>query len=119
MFTRLLQIVCTVAFITLSLKAQTIGETGKFSVDSSTPGYTLNKGDGERTVTLEVKFTKKFTSKPDLIFAVNIVDANKECNLRYAVESSFVSAEGFLLKVKTWGDSKINQLSGSWIAVID
>jgi hypothetical protein len=104
---------------TASIFCQTIGETGKFSVNPATPGFTLDKGDGERTVNLEIRFTKKFTSKPELIFSVSGVDASRDANLRYSVESTFVSNEGFLLKIKTWGDTKIFGITGSWIAITE
>ena len=106
-------------FVVLSLRAyaQTVIENGKFEVNTSTQGYTLDKGQDERIVTIEIKFTKTFSTKPDIILNINKVDASKDANLRYDVEPSFVSTDGFFLKIRTWADSKIYALSGSWTAI--
>ncbi len=91
-------------------------ESGSFFVGPEISGYNLDKGNGDRIVTVEIKFKKPFENKPNVIFSVAQVDADKNTNLRYTVESSFVSQEGFLIKVKTWSDCKIYGLGGYWIA---
>lgn len=110
----------TLAFIlslcTLSY-AQTV-EDGKFLLNKKNhSNYTLNKNEGERVITLEVKFNNSFPSKPKVIVAINTVDADKNHNVRYSAEALFASTEGFILKVKTWGNSKILSIGGQWLAV--
>lgn len=105
-----------VLILSVSLQAQTI-QSGTFNVGKSTSGFNLDKGDGERTVNVEVKFKKPFESTPTIMVSVNRVDAAKDTNLRYAVTTSFVSTEGFLIKVVTWGDTQIHGIGGQWIAI--
>jgi hypothetical protein len=117
MKTSLKFLVLFVAVLVMKSYSQTVIETGKFAVNPTTPAYTLDKGSDERVVTVEIKFTKKFTSKPDIIINVNGIDASKDTNLRFGIEPSFVSTDGFLIKVSTWSDSKIFGLSGTWTAI--
>ena len=109
--------VAVVLLFGMTAFAQTTVESGKFSLNQSTPEYNLHQNTGERTLTIEVKFTKKFETKPEILLGVNAIDADNKTNLRYQVEVSFVSNEGFLLKVKTWADSKVYAISGSWMAI--
>jgi hypothetical protein len=99
-----------------ALSAQQV-ESGKFSANSSMSGYTLHENEGERSYTMEVTFAQPFDKKPEVIVAVSLVDGSKETNLRYQVEANAVSRDGFLIKMRTWSDSKIYGLAGSWIAV--
>lgn len=100
----------------LSLNAQSV-DSGTFMLNQNTKGYNLHQNTGEREFTVEVKFNKKFESKPEIVLAVTSVDAEKTTNLRYALEKGFVSEEGFLLKVRTWADTKVYSLGGNWLAV--
>ncbi|MDP2302634.1 MAG: H-type lectin domain-containing protein [Ignavibacteria bacterium] len=92
-------------------------ETGKFSFDYTLSGYNLDKFSGERIFTYDVKFKKKLEVVPEIIFAVSSVDASNEDNLRYRIESSLITNEGFLLKIKIWGKSKLYSIAGNWLAL--
>jgi len=91
-------------------------QSGSWSVSQSLPSYSLDKNIGERIMTIDVKFKKSFSSKPKIVLSINQIDASKEFNLRYEIEALSISRDGFVLKVKTWGDSKIFSLSGNWLA---
>jgi hypothetical protein len=94
-------------------------ETGKFSFDYTLSGYNLDKFSGERIFTHNVKFKKQLTSIPEIIFAVNSVDASNDDNLRYRIEALLITNEGFLLKIKIWGNSKLYSIAGNWLAVLN
>lgn len=79
-------------------------------------GFTFDKGTGERVITLEVEFPKPFEKKPTVVIAVNHVDADKTTNLRYSVQATSISRDGFTLRISTWGDTKIFGLGGFWVA---
>ena len=92
-------------------------ESGKFTVNRDTRGYNLHDNEGPRSFTLEVRFREAFASKPEIILSVTSVDSNNKANLRYRIESSFVSPEGFILKFSTWEDTKIYSMEGQWMAI--
>ena len=98
------------------VSAQTQIQAGRYSVNANSSGYTLDKSSGDRTYTVEVVFTKPFESRPQVVVTVSTVDAEKTTNVRYSVEATAVSRDGFTVKITTWGDSKLYGLGGSWIA---
>jgi hypothetical protein len=65
---------------------------------------------------INVEFSKPFEKKPNVLVCVNQVDADKTTNLRYKVEATAISRDGFILKIITWGDTKIFGIGGFWIA---
>lgn len=92
-------------------------QSGSWSVNQSIQGYSLDNNNGERSVTIEIKFSKSFKSKPEIVLSVTQLDASKDFNSRFNVETISVSRDGFTLKVKTWADSRIFSISGYWIAI--
>lgn len=92
-------------------------ESGSFSANSNTPNYTLHQQSGERTVSIEVTFEKGFEVKPDVILSVSLLDAEKSTNIRYNVTAKAISRDGFVITIRTWSDSKIYSIGGSWLAV--
>ncbi len=104
--------------IALSVDAQTI-QSSSWSVNQSLEGYSLDKNNGERAITIVVKFDKPFTKKPQVLLSVTQIDSDKEANTRYNVEAISTSRDGFTLKVRTWADSRLFSISGYWIAFAD
>ncbi len=92
-------------------------ETGTFSANSSTPNYTLDKNSGDRTITMEVNFHTAFDKKPEVILSVNQLDASTNSNVRYEVKTISVSRDNFIIQIKTWSESKIFGISGTWLAI--
>jgi hypothetical protein len=99
--------------------AQVKIQTNKFSANTSTTGYTLDKNSGDRSVTIEVTFEKPFDKKPTVILNVNMLDADTKSNTRYSVEPTSISRDGFTIKISTWSESKIFGIGGNWIAYSD
>lgn len=106
------------AFASFSV-AQTDVQSGTWSVNPGNPGYSLDKNNGERTVTMDISFSKGFETKPNVILSVTQIDSEKDANQRYNVEAISISRDGFTLKVRTWADSKVFSLSGFWMAHAD
>lgn len=109
-----------ISFLTIpfSLNAQTI-QSSSWSINQSLEGYALDKNNGERTMTLGVKFEKSFIKKPQVILSVTQIDSDKETNTRFNVEAISISRDGFTLKVHTWAESKLYSISGYWAAYTD
>lgn len=107
--------ISAILFIFSSIAFSQSVQSGTWFVGSG-EGFTLDKGTGERIMTIEVEFPKPFEKKPMVFVGVNYVDADKTTNLRYKVEATSVSRDGFTLKISTWGDTKIFGLGGFWVA---
>lgn len=97
------------------ISAQSV-QSGSWAVTPATPGFTLDKNNGERTMTVDIDFDKPFDTKPNVFLSVTQMDSDKGFNTRYKVEAMSVSRDGFTLKIRTWADSKISSISGFWLA---
>jgi hypothetical protein len=91
-------------------------QSGNWTTKVGDPGYNLDNNTGERSMTVEVNFTKPFEVKPKVILSVTQIDGDKAFNQRYNVEVLSVSRDGFTVKIRTWADSKIYGISGYWLA---
>ncbi|MCF8267590.1 MAG: H-type lectin domain-containing protein [Ignavibacteriales bacterium] len=92
--------------------------SGTFTAEKGKAGYNLHEGEGSRAYTVEVVFEKPFEARPNVVIGVTKMDAVSNTNLRYEVTATAVSRDSFVLKVNTWGDAKINNISGNWFAYI-
>ncbi|MHB8581287.1 MAG: H-type lectin domain-containing protein [Ignavibacteriaceae bacterium] len=99
-----------------ALFAQTQIQSGKFSANSSVQGYTLDQNSGDRSMTINITFVKSFDKKPDVTLSVIMLDADTKSSIRYNVEASSVSRDGFSIKISTWSDTKILGIAGNWMA---
>lgn len=109
-----------ISFLTIPffLNAQTI-QSSSWSINQSIEGFSLDKNNGERTMTVDVKFEKAFNKKPHIVLSVTQIDSDKDFNSRYNVEAISISRDGFTLRVRTWGDSRLFSISGYWIAIAE
>jgi hypothetical protein len=96
--------------------AQTLVQSGTWSANANTEGYTLAENEGDRSVTISVNFLKPFENKPDVILGLSILDATSEKNVRYKVEALSVSRDAMTIKISTWADTKIFGVGGFWLA---
>ncbi|MGD8777966.1 MAG: H-type lectin domain-containing protein [Ignavibacteria bacterium] len=107
-------LVLALGFVTQSTAQHIL--SGKFDANQSTNGFILHKNEGDRVYTKYVQFEKGFETLPAVVVTVNKIEADKETNLRYEVKAEAVSRDGFTVKIKTWGNTKILNIGGDWVA---
>lgn len=105
----------TILIISVAINAQQV-QSGDFFFDKSTPSYTLDKNSGMRIVEREINFPKPFETKPYVVVTPTVIDAEKTTQIRYSIEAKGVSRDGFVVKIATWGDTRLNGIGGFWIA---
>ena len=97
--------------------SQTQVLSGSSGASSDTKAYTLNANSGDRTITkIQVNFLNPFENKPNVVVGLSSIDVDKSTAVRYAVKAISVSRDGFTVEVKTWGETKINSVTGFWVA---
>jgi hypothetical protein len=74
-------------------------------------------GKGDRSRTARVNFREQFREKPMVSLGIKMIDADGGANLRYDLILEDVSATGFNIRFKTWGDTKIARASVNWGAI--
>ena len=65
---------------------------------------------------MEVRFNTPFETIPDVVVGLNKMEFDKNMNARVDVQATAVSRDGFVLRIKTWSDSRVLVLGGGWIA---
>ena len=91
-------------------------QSGQWVSKTGDPAYNLDSNTGERSTTISVDFDKPYDVKPKVMVSVSQIDADKGFNTRFNVEVLSVSRDGFIVKIKTWADSKIFGIGGYWLA---
>jgi hypothetical protein len=109
------------------VSAVSFGQTmkkGDFVGSVNSEGWTLSEGKGERISKYVVNFDKPFVNAPTVAVMLNGFDASsddmdgakKNATVRVALITEQVTKGGFVIKIKTWGESKLNAVWGTWIA---
>ena len=102
--------------LSISSSAQKM-QSSSWSVNQSLAAYSLDKNDGERSMTIDIDFEIPFKEKPKIILSITQMDSDKESNVRVNVEAISISRDGFTIKVSTWADTKLFSISGYWLAM--
>jgi hypothetical protein len=94
-------------------------QTGTFFYGyGQNPGeWTLNKGTGERLFDAEIKFPVPFTAPPVVMISLTGLDSQGGRNTRVIIASQDVTAYDFEVLVRTWDDSIVYSVYGTWIAI--
>lgn len=116
---RTLAVFFLIIFLSATINSQTKMQSRSWAINQTISGYSLDKNNGERMLTIEIQFDKSFSAKPKIFLALTQIDASKESNFRYNIEAISVSRDGFTIKASTWSDSKVFSLSGYWLAYED
>lgn len=93
-------------------------QKGDFSANFNSENWTLNSGTGQRTHIVYVKFNKTYESQPTVLLTLTGYDgaAGKDGNIRVSMKVENVTRDGFVVKIMTWGDSRVAGVDGTWLA---
>jgi len=86
-------------------------------VDHFRTASDLWDGSGEREVRREVAFPRAFLNPPMVFVSMSLLDAAREQNLRYALSAEEVTEHGFILRLRTWNDTRIARAGVEWMAL--
>ena len=71
---------------------------------------------GWREFKHHINFDVKYEKKPQVIVSINLLDNDKNKNLRINVFAADIDISGFDLKVQTWDDTSICSARIAWFA---
>lgn len=91
-------------------------QCGRLPIRKTLPGYSLNKGKGDRKYLNNIIFDKAFSSPPLVFVAISSLNVLNSKDLRISVISENILNTGFDLTVLTWADTIIFSCDISWIA---
>ncbi|MBE0554480.1 MAG: H-type lectin domain-containing protein [Rhodobacteraceae bacterium] len=74
-------------------------------------------GQGDRESRHVVKFKERFLDPPSVMVAISMWDIDHKHNARADLTAENVTAGGFHLVFRTWGDSRIARVRADWTAI--
>ncbi|WP_159964253.1 H-type lectin domain-containing protein [Profundibacterium mesophilum] len=76
-------------------------------------------GQGPRQVRRHVRFSEGFASPPSIQVGMSMWDLDQQTNARADIAAEDVTATGFVIVFRTWGDTRIARVRASWLAIGD
>jgi hypothetical protein len=80
-------------------------------------GGAMWTGNGPRESRFVVVFDENFAEAPIVSVAISMWDMDQGTNSRADLAAEVVTAEGFHLVFKTWGDTRIARIRADWTAI--
>ena len=74
-------------------------------------------GNGPREARVKVKFDEPFHKAPSIMLALSMFDLDQKTNQRADLTYEKVTAKGFDIVFRTWGDTRIARARASWTAI--
>lgn len=79
--------------------------------------WNLHTGTGERSFrTPDISFEKPFTAPPRVVLALGGLDSEHTTNLRVHLDPYDIEASEFSVKIQTWADTRLYEVSIMWVA---
>lgn len=74
-------------------------------------------GEGKREVRQSVAFLEPFIGTPSVMVGLSMWDADHSANQRMDISADAITAGGFEIVFRTWGDSRVARVRADWIAL--
>lgn len=74
-------------------------------------------GTGDRESRHIVTFGEAFAAPPSVMVAISMWDIDHSRNARADLQAVEVTAEGFHILFRTWGDTRIARIRADWTAI--
>ncbi|MEI4473645.1 H-type lectin domain-containing protein [Frigidibacter sp. MR17.24] len=74
-------------------------------------------GTGAREMRRIVAFSEPFAEPPVVQVSLSMWDTDSRANQRADISADAVTAEGFALVFRTWGDSRVARVRADWLAI--
>lgn len=80
-------------------------------------GGPMWSGDGQRDVSVPVKFSEPFDMPPSVTVSLALCDMSNEAFMRMDLRTKNVTSFGFDIAFATWGDTKFARVRVAWQAI--
>ena len=94
-------------------------QKGDFVASVGSEGWTLSSGTGERVHIEFITFDKVYEAPPTVLVSLAGYDATagSDGTVKLHLTVDKITKAGCIIKVKTWGDSKVGAVWCSWLAM--
>lgn len=80
-------------------------------------GGVMWTGQGPRESRHIVRFAESYAEPPVVSVAISMWDMDQKTNSRADVAAEKITADGFHLVFKTWGDTRVARVRADWTAI--
>lgn len=80
-------------------------------------GGVMWTGEGDRESRFMVNFKPAFRSAPAVTVGISMWDMDHKTNSRADISAENVTAKGFHIVFRTWGDSRVARIRANWMAI--
>lgn len=74
-------------------------------------------GSGNRESRFHVSFKPPFREVPAVTVGISMWDMDRKTNFRADISSENVTAKGFHIVFRTWGDTRVARIRADWLAI--
>lgn len=74
-------------------------------------------GSGPRDVRQPQRFAERFMAPPVVTVGISMWDIDHSTNSRIDIVAEAVTAEGFEIVFRTWGDTRVARIRADWMAI--
>ena len=74
-------------------------------------------GQGDRESRFTVRFTVSFQAAPSVLVHIGLCDMDHQHNMRADLSAENITADGFDIVFRTWGDTRIARIRADWMAI--
>ncbi|MBI1219093.1 MAG: hypothetical protein GC186_11140 [Rhodobacteraceae bacterium] len=105
----------------IRLRGQSIGiDQGSMLLFSDfADGGVMWSGTGPRECRLPVQFAQPFRSEPAVMVGISMWDLDQKTNQRADIKAEDITASGFRIVFRTWGDTRVARIRADWTAFGD
>ena len=80
-------------------------------------GGVMWTGEGPRELRRLVVFDEAFREIPAVQVSLSVWDIDQKHNPRMDISADMVTAEGFVIVFRTWGDTRVARVRADWLAI--
>jgi H-type lectin domain len=80
-------------------------------------GGAMWTGQGPREKRVKISFAAAYVDTPVVMVAMSMWDIDHKTNCRADLQAEKITAKGFELVFRTWGDSRIARIRADWTAL--
>lgn len=80
-------------------------------------GGVMWAGNGPREVRHKQKFKEAFSEPPAVVIGISMWDMDHKVNSRADISAELITADGFEIVFRTWGDTRVARIRTDWTAL--
>jgi hypothetical protein len=80
-------------------------------------GGAMWTGQGDRESRHAITFKESYIEAPIVTVSISMWDIDNKHNARADITAEKVTAKGFILVFRTWGDTRVARVRADWVAI--